>query len=97
VEKSSQSCYQYGMTRTEAIATITAKLSALDDERLQAVVEIVDDIAANEALRPLTARELALLDQSKADFKEGRTLSLDEARARTDAYLAERRPLRPQT
>jgi hypothetical protein len=97
VEKSSQSCYQYGMTRTEAIATITAKLSALDDERLQAVVEIVDDIAANEALRPLTARELALLDQSKADFKDGRTLSLDEARARTDAYLAERRPLRPQT
>jgi hypothetical protein len=97
VEKSSQSCYQYGMTRTEAIAAITAKLGALDDERLQAVVEIVDDIAANEALRPLTARELALLDQSKADFKEGRTLSLDEARARTDAYLAERRPLRPQT
>jgi hypothetical protein len=85
------------MTRTEAIATITAKLGALDDERLQAVVEIVDDIAANEVLRPLTARELALLDQSKADFKEGRTLSLDEARARTDAYLAERRPLRPQT
>jgi hypothetical protein len=96
VEKSSQSCYHYGMTRTEAIATITAKLGALDDERLQAVVEIVDDIATNEALRPLTARELALLDQSKADFKEGRTLSLDEARARTDAYLAERRPLRPQ-
>ena len=85
------------MTRTEAIATITAKLGALDDERLQALVDIVDDIAANEALRPLTARELALLDQSKADFKEGRTLSLDEARARTDAYLAERRPLRPQT
>ena len=85
------------MTRTEAIATITAKLGALDDERLQAVVEIVDDIAANEALRPLTARELALLDQSKADFKEGRTLSLDEARARTDAYLAERRALRPRT
>ena len=85
------------MIRTEAIATITAKLGALDDERLQAVVEIVDDIAANEVLRPLTARELALLDQSKADFKEGRTLSLDEARARTDAYLAERRPLRPQT
>jgi hypothetical protein len=97
VEKSSQPCYHYGMTRAEAIATITAKLGALDDERLQAVVEIVDDIAANEALRPLTARELALLDQSKADFKEGRTLSLDEARARTDAYLAERRALRPQT
>jgi hypothetical protein len=97
VEKSSQSRYHHAMTRTEAIATITAKLGALDDERLQAVVEIVDDIAANEALRPLTARELALLDQSKADFKEGRTLSLDEARARTDAYLAERRALRPQT
>ena len=36
------------------------------------------------------------LDQSKADFHAGRTLTPTEARARTDAYLAERRALRSQ-
>ena len=82
------------MTRIETIATLTAKLGALDDERLQAVIEIVEDISSNDMMRPLAAREIALLEQSRADFKEGRTLSLDEARARTDAYLAERRSLR---
>ena len=82
------------MTRTEAIATITAKLASLDDERLRTVAEIVDDVAADEAFRPLTTRELALLEQSKADFAAGRTLTLAEARARTDAALAERRALR---
>jgi len=83
------------MTRTETIATINAKLGSLDDERLQAVAEIVDDVA-EEVIRPLTARELTLLDQSKSDFEAGRTLTLAEARARTDAYLAEHRALRPQ-
>ncbi len=85
------------MTRTETIATINAKLGSLDDERLQSVAAIVNDIASEEVLRPLTVRELALLEQSKADFKDGLTLTLAEARARTDAYLAERRALRPQT
>ena len=94
VEKSGRTSYREAMTRTEAIATITAKLASLDDERLRAVAEIVDDVAADEAFRPLTARELELLEQSKADFAAGRTLTLAEARARTDAALAERRALR---
>lgn len=85
------------MTRAETIATITAKLGALDDERLKAVAEIVDDVTADAALRPLSPRELALLDKSKADFRDGRTLSSAEARARTDAFLAERRALRHRT
>jgi hypothetical protein len=76
---------------------ITAKLGALDDDRLQSVAEIVDDIASNGEVRPLTARELALLEQSEADFREGRTLTAAEARARTDAFLAERRALRSKT
>jgi hypothetical protein len=75
------------MTRLEAIATITAKLSLLDDERLQAVAEMIDDIAADEAVRPLTARELALIEQSKEDFAAGRTYSVDEVRAHSDAFI----------
>jgi hypothetical protein len=85
------------MTRTEAMTIITAKLASLDDERVQAVAEIVEDIAAGDGMvRQLTAAELALVEQSKADFKAGRTLSIDEARARTDAFLAQRRALRTQ-
>lgn len=82
------------MTRTETIATITAKLASLDDEQLRAVVEIVDAGTTERAVRQLTARELALLEQSKADFAAGRTLTVAEARARTDAHLAARRALR---
>ncbi len=79
------------------MAIITAKLASLDDERVQKVAEIVEDIAAGDGmLRQLTAIELALVEQSKADFKSGRTLSIDEARARTDAFLAQRRALRSQ-
>ena len=78
------------MTRTEAIAVINAKLSALDDERVKTVVDIVEDIAqsSDDLTRDLTARELALIEQSKEDFKSGRTYSLSEARAMTDAALA---------
>jgi hypothetical protein len=77
------------MTRTEAIAIITAKLSSLDDERVMTVADIVQDMAQPDDLpRELTPRELALIEQSKEDFKAGRTYSLDEARAMTDAFLA---------
>ena len=83
------------MTRAETIAKITAKLATLDDAGIEAVADFVGDVADNGDLpRPLTERELALIEQSKADFKAGRTLSLDEARARTDAFLAQRRAAR---
>ena len=76
------------MTRTEAIALITTKLASLDDERVQAVAEIVADIAADAApVRSLTARELQLLEQSKADFAAGRTYSIDEVRAHSDDFI----------
>ena len=84
-----------GMTRTEAMALINAKLASLDDERVRAVAEIIEDIAAGDtAMRQLSARELALIEQSRADFAAERTLSLEEAEARTDAFLALRRAQR---
>lgn len=83
------------MTRTEAIAVINAKLASLDDEAVKTVAEFVEDVATSDELpRALTAEELALIERSKEDFKTGRTLSLDEAMARTDAFLAARRASR---
>ena len=77
------------MTRTEAIATITRKLATFDDERVQAVAEIVDDMDELPAapLRPLSDREAGLLAQSKADFAAGRSYSMDEVIAHTKAVL----------
>ena len=83
------------MTRSEAIARINARLSSLDDERVLTVADIVDEIAiSDDASRQLTAHELALIEQSRQDFRAGRTLTLEEARARTDAFLAQRRASR---
>jgi len=77
------------------MALINAKLASLDDARVQAVAEIVEDIAAEDgAMRQLSALELELLEQSRADFAAGRTLSLEEAEARTEAFLARRRAQR---
>ncbi len=86
------------MTRAQAIAAINAKLSSLDDERVQAVAAIVDDIAADGDLpRALTARELALIEQSKEDFKAGRVVSQEEYRAEMDAFLSQRRSKLPKS
>lgn len=77
------------MTRNEALVTINSRLASLDDARVQTVAEFVRAIAANgDAIRRLTARELGLLEQSRADFGAGRTLSVAEARARTGAQRA---------
>lgn len=77
------------MNRSEAIAVIITQLASLDDERVRAVAGIVQDLAGSGDLaRQLTAEELALIKQSKLDFKEGRTHSSGDARAITAAFLA---------
>jgi hypothetical protein len=78
------------MTRAQAIATITRTLETFDDESVQVVAEIVSemDTAPATPIRALSAREQSLLVQSKADFTAGRTVTLDESRARTDALFA---------
>jgi hypothetical protein len=77
------------MTRTEAIATIARKLATFDDERVQAVADIVEDmdVVPETPLRPLSEREAGLLAQSRADFAAGRSYSMDEVIAHTDAVL----------
>ena len=79
------------MTRTETIALITAKLANLDDERVQAVAGIVQSMQDDaKPLRQLSARERALIEQSKADFSAGHTASLEESIAFADEQLARR-------
>lgn len=77
------------MTRSEAIAVITSTLPELDDAHVAAVAEVVCSFAAAEpfALRDLSADELIAMDRSKADFEAGRTYSLAEARALTEAFV----------
>jgi hypothetical protein len=84
------------MTRQEAIAAITERLANAPDEIVQSVAKLLDAASSEESVlpRPLTARELALIEQSKADFRDGRTYSPEESRAYVEAGLAERRAIR---
>ena len=75
------------MTRKEAIAIIEQSLSTADEQTLEAAAELFRR-AAGPSTRALSARELALLQQSKADFAAGRTLSFDELIASLDEHLA---------
>lgn len=83
------------MNRIETIATINSQLATLADEHILTVAGIIQSLHQSEPpLRRLSERELDLIEQSKADFREGRTHSLSEARAAVDAGLALRRKQR---
>lgn len=75
------------MPRTEAIALISARLTSLDDERLQTIAEIVEEQPA-PTLRALSEREKSLLEKSREDFRAGRTYTLEEVIEYTNAQLA---------
>jgi hypothetical protein len=83
------------MTRTEAITVIADKLALLDDEGVLSLAEHAEDLADAGAVRPLTERELALIEQAKADFAAGRTYTLEEARTLSDAFIADLRAKYP--
>ena len=77
------------MNRNEAIAIITSQLASLDDESVQTVADMVQSLSNDNVLpRELTPRELALIEQSKEDFRLGRTLGPDEYRAEMAAFMA---------
>lgn len=94
------------MTRSEAIAAIAKHLEAVDDATLETVAErltakpvptmtvgeLLETIVTDSALpRPLSPRELALVEQAKEDFQRGRTFSLEDGEAYLDAELERRR------
>lgn len=79
------------MNRAEAIATINAQLAKADDETVEAVAEYVHSLSEARPLRELSERERGLLEQSRRDFAEGRTHTMEEFMQRTDALLARHR------
>jgi hypothetical protein len=84
------------MTRAEAIAIIEQSLPSADEAILPAAAELFQAARSEPSSLPreLTARELALVEQSKEDFRTGRTYTLTEARAYIDEALARRREQR---
>ena len=83
------------MSRIDVIHQINAALATLDDERLKAVADIVQGMTSDDELpRALTDEELGLIEQSKEDFKAGRSYTIEQSRAYIDAELARRRQSR---
>ncbi len=94
------------MTRSEALTIITNALQAVDDATLEAaaahiahhanptgvtVGDIQEAFVTDSILpRELSARELALIAQSKEDFRLGRTRTHDESVAYVTAELERR-------
>ena len=77
------------MTRTEAIAIISAKLAALDDEHVLTIADIVQDMESQPAPPlSLTDSERAGIEHSKEDFKIGRTYSSVQYHAEMTAFMA---------
>ena len=84
------------MTRTQAIAIITEKLASLDDERVMAVADIVQDMAEPSTVAlDLTDAERAAIERSKEDFKTGRTYSNDEYHADMATFMADLKSKHP--
>lgn len=94
------------MTRSQALATIAARLEQADDATLAAaaahlsstsgkpltVGDVLEAFPTESNLpRALTADELELIAQSKEDFLVGRVRTLAESRAHVDAELRRRR------
>lgn len=82
------------MNRSQAISTIESNLSRLREDELEALAEITSAWANAPAELRLTDAEKVAVERSKQDFAAGRTLTLDEAEARTSAFLAARRATR---
>jgi hypothetical protein len=75
------------MTRTQAIAIIKETLASLDDEGVEAVAEFAQSMGRPLDMSQLTPEELAGIERSKADFREGRTVGLEEYRSEMDAFM----------
>ena len=77
------------MTRTEAIAILTATLPKLDDARVADVAEFAQAAAEpTEPFRDLTGEERAGLASAAEDFKTGRTYTPEQYRAEMDDFMA---------
>lgn len=80
------------MTRAEAIAIIEKGLAEADDDTLERAADVFREAGIGSVLgRPLSDREKALIEQSKADFVAGRWLTQDQLDAKLDALFERHR------
>jgi hypothetical protein len=84
------------MTRTEAIAIITATLPKLDDARVADLAELVQAAAEpTTPFRDLSDEERAGLANAAEDFKTGRIYTPEQYRAEMDDFMARMRAKYP--
>ena len=76
------------MSRALSIAAIVEGLSSCDDEEVEAVAGLMRSMRGEAMARAMTADERARLDEAREDFRHGRTVSLEDCIARTDALFA---------
>ena len=77
------------MTRIEAMTKLNKVVDDLTDEQIASVAEFAASVAMLADYQ-LSAETKLSINRSIDDFKHGRSLSLDEAEARTIAFLAAR-------
>ena len=83
------------MTRSEAIAIITATLPVLDDVQAATLAELAQTLVQSPVALSLTDEDRAGIARAREDFKAGRTHSSSEARAMTAAFFAKLRGTSP--
>ena len=60
-------------------------------EARQQIVEIAESHVAEEVPLELTAEEERLLEQAQEDFRQGRTIGMEEFKAEMDGFMGELR------
>jgi hypothetical protein len=84
------------MTKPTDSAKIIAETAGLSEADVAYVADACPAMVPMGApLRPLSARERDLLVAAQRDFAEGRSLTMEQSRARTDALFARLMPQEP--
>jgi hypothetical protein len=95
LEKSARMWYRQLMTRSEAIAIITATLPVLDEVQAATLAELAQTLVQSPVALSLTGEDRDGIARAREDFKAGRTHSSSEARAMTTAFFAKLRGASP--
>jgi hypothetical protein len=95
LEKTAAVEYHQLMTRSEAIAIITATLPALNEGQAATLAELAQTLAQSPVALSLTDEDRDGIARAREDFRAGRTHSSSEARAMTAAFLAKLRGASP--
>jgi hypothetical protein len=74
-------------SRAKDLDRVVELWPSLSDEARADIVDIVEGAVGQLTMRPLTTRELMMIEKSREDFKHGRTMTGDEVGKYFDAYF----------